>query len=60
MNISDIVTVVLFLVHLYKVKVGLCDTPGAGPCALAYALVRACDQNVQFLRSGQFLNNYKG
>ena len=40
----------------------LCDTLGARPRKRALAVVpaRPCDQNVQFLRLGQFLSNYKG
>ena len=45
-----------FLARLYEVKYCLCDIPG--PRARALACTR--DQNVQFLRLGQFLSNYKG
>ena len=40
------------LAPLFKVKECLSDTPGA--------LRLAHDQNVQFLRLGQFLSNFKG
>ena len=43
-----------FLARLNEVKECLCDTPDS------LALALACDQNVQFLQSGQFLSNYKG
>ena len=46
----------LCLACLYKEKGNLCHTPGARP----HACTRASDQNVQFLRLGQFLSNYKG
>ena len=39
-----------FLAHLYEKMDCLCDAPS----------VRAGDQNVQFLRLGQFLSNYMG
>ena len=48
------------LARLYEVKGSLCDTPGVRPRARALARALARDQNVQFLRSGQFLSNYKG
>ena len=44
------------LARLYEVKESLCDTPGVHPRTRALAR----DQNVQFLRLGQFLRNYKG
>ena len=43
---------------------GLCDTPGAclraHACAHMHGRMHAHGQNVQFLRLGQFLINYKG
>ena len=58
------VTTLSFLVCFNDVKECLCDTPGAHLHlhALAHALAHALmhDQNVQFLRLGQFLSNYKG
>ena len=48
----------LFLAHLYEVKECLCDTPSAGLCGHVLGLVP--DQNVLFLRLGQFLSYYKG
>ena len=44
------------LARLYEVKESSCDTRGVRPRAHA----RALDQNVQFLRLGQFLSNYNG
>ena len=48
-----------FLARLYEVKGGLhvCNTPGT--CPRLRACMRARDQNVQFLRLGQFLSNYE-
>ena len=41
-------------------KGGLCYTPGARPHACAHLHVRARGQNVQYVRLGQFVSNYKG
>ena len=45
---------VQFLGRLYEVKECFCDTPGVR------LRERVRDQNVQFLRLGQFLSNFKG
>ena len=42
-----------FLARLNEVKECLCDTPDPRELALA------CDQNVQFLQSGQFLSTIR-
>ena len=49
-----------FLARLYEVKESLCDIPRAHPRALACVAACVHDQNVQFLRLGQFLSNCKG
>ena len=50
------------LISYYEVKECLYEAPGASPrlhaCVRAFA--RARDQNIQFLRLGQFLSNYEG